>query len=366
MGARVATRLGFGDTMIAQASQLQAMMKPYQSAQHTVVAFHVKCGKRDIIGSGPNETGAPCEDLIFEIGSITKVFTAILLCVQVEDGKIDPDAPISEMSDTLTDVPHWITPARLASHTSGLPNFYVPLWKALLQQQPIGPYANFTRADLLDWLQKWRGKKPASNLRHRYSNLGFGLLGEAMAMQEGKQFSNLLAQKVIRPLGLSNTTGHLRDDQRPRFMQPRYTNGNAAEPWSFDALAGAGFLRSTPRDLARFSGAVIRALTAPETPLDRALERSTQPIFSLGHSGGTQPMVQCSGWISANGDGATPGMLFANGGTAGSTCALYISAEDEGAIGIMSNNGIAASLWASAKLGRSSPLRRAQDILSGS
>lgn len=112
-------------------SHIEMMMRPYQGTQHTVVACHIRVGERNIIGSGPNKTEAPWEDLIFEIGSITKVFTAILLCVLIEAGKIDPNAPISEMSDTLKDVPHWITPERLACHTSGLPNIYIPLWKAL-------------------------------------------------------------------------------------------------------------------------------------------------------------------------------------------------------------------------------------------
>ncbi len=108
--------------MNAQAHPIRELMQPYQGPSHTVVAFNLKDGEYNIVGTGPNETRASWGDLVFEIGSITKVFTAILLCLQVEEGKIDPHAPVCEISDTLKYVPRWITPERLASHTSGLPN----------------------------------------------------------------------------------------------------------------------------------------------------------------------------------------------------------------------------------------------------
>lgn len=342
------------------------MMKPYQGAQHTVVAVHMRDGKRATVASGPNATEASWDDLIFEIGSITKVFTAILLCVLIEEGKIDPLAPLSEMSDTLKDVPHWITPERLASHTSGLPNIYGPLWKALFQQQPEGPYANFTRVDLLCWLQNWRGKDPGPNLRHSYSNLGYGLLGEAMAITAGEPFVELLANKVVRPLGLRDTTDKMRKEQYACFMQPRYPNGKPATPWTFDALAGAGALRSSARDLSRFSKAVIQAINAPETTLDCAILRSTQPLFGLGPRGNKEPTAQCYGWLSVKRDAMSPKIFLANGGTAGSTCTHYLCPDRAQAISVLSNNGIAANLWASTKLSWSNPLQQAKDILTGS
>ena len=340
------------------------MMKPYEGSQHTVVAVSQRNGTCQVVGSGPNEIETRWEDLIFEIGSITKVFTGILLCVLVDEGKIDPHAPLSDVSDSLSDVPNWITPVRLVSHTSGLPNIYVPIWKALAQQQPEGPYAGFTRDDLLTWFQNWHGNERGAGRRHIYSNLGFGVLGEAMALREATPFADLLAQKVIRPLGMQDTSGHLNDDQQVRFMQPRNTSGEPVLPWVFAALAGAGYLRSTARDLACFSSRVIQAINAPETALDRAIKRSAKPIFGLGRGGGTQPLAQCSGWMRVKRTETSPGILLANGGTAGSTCALYICPENEGAIAITSNNGIAANLWASAKHSWSSPLRQAQDIMS--
>jgi len=234
------------------------MMRTYESPHHSVVGLHLAHSTPTFVESGPRPFNGPCEDAIFEIGSITKVFTAILLCVLIEDGRIDPKAPLRDLSDDLADVPDWITPERLTSHTNGLPNVYVPLWKVLIRPQPVGPYADFSRADLLDWLHQRRGKRPRSRHRHAYSNLGVGLLGEAMAMMEGKPFVDLLREKVIGPLGLQDTTDKLKDDQKARLAHPRATSGKPVPPWTFQSLAAAGCLRSTARDLTRFAAHVIR------------------------------------------------------------------------------------------------------------
>ena len=345
---------------------LRRMMTSYEGARHSVVGLLSSMGRTKFIGSGSQTAEVPIEDQIFEIGSITKVFTAILLCVLVEEGKLDPRAPVAEISDSLSDVPDWITPERLVSHTSGLPNIYVPLWKALFLQQPEGPYARFSRTDLLGWFRDWKGKDPGRKLRHRYSNLGVGLLGEALAIQQKKPFAQLLADKVINPLGLKDTGGALDNHQLARIMQPRNTAGKPVSAWFFDALAGAGFLRSSARDLGCFAQRVIEAVNAPQTNLDRAIKRSVQPIFELAHKGGVAVAAQCSGWIEMKRDASGTRILLANGGTAGSTCALYVCPENETALALVSNNGVAANLWASAKLSWSNQTRQAQDILMAS
>lgn len=340
--------------------RLRRMMTSYEGPKHSVVGLIYAKGRTSFIGAGVQAPDIALEDQIFEIGSITKVFTAILLCLLVEEGKIDPRAPLAEMSDALSNVPPWITPERLVSHTSGLPNIYVPIWKALFQQLPEGPYAGFSRSDLLSWLHRWRGKDPGMTLKHRYSNLGIGLLGEAMAIQQGQPFRALLADRVLYPLRLKDTTRDLDACQDERFMQPRNTNGKPVVPWSFDALAGAGYLRSTAHDLGRFAHRVIQAINDPKTPLDHAIKRSSEPIFGLGRGGKPHPLAQCAGWVAIMNTASEPGVLLANGGTAGSTCALYIHPGKAAAIGILSNNGVAANLWTSLKLDWSDQIGQAE------
>ncbi len=344
---------------VSENEHVRSLVAPYQSPHHTVVTFRVENDAPYIVGSGEQPSGNSYDDLIFEIGSITKVFTAILLCLQVEEGKVDPDAPLAEMSERLSCVPEWITPARLVSHTSGLPNLYVPLWKALFMSAPEGPYAQFTQNDLLGWFQNRRGQDPGDAVHYGYSNLGFGLLGEAIAIREATPFADLLLDKVIHPLGLTDTIGFLSANQQQRFVQPKDVRGNAVSPWRFQALAGAGCLRSSARDMACFSASVMRALTSNDTPLDRAIGRSVEPVFGLGPRRSREQTSQCSGWLSTKFKGADPRFLFANGGTAGSTSSIFICPETSQALGVLSNNGIAGHLWGSMKLGWSNPLRTA-------
>lgn len=347
--------------MECKIERLRSMMGPYEGPQHTVVGVSIHDGNPKFMSSGVMLTEAPYDELIFEIGSITKVFTSILLCTLIDEGKVDPRAPLREMSDELGHVPDWITPESLASHTSGLPNIHVPIWKALINPTPEGPHAKLTLTDLLAWLHNWRGKAPGPKLRHAYSNLGFGLLGESMALMEGRPFVDLLAEKVIVPLGLKDTTDRLDQDQRSRFAQPKNTKGKAVSPWMFSAMAGAGCLRSSARDLARFSDRVIQALNTPETMLDRAICRAALPIFGLAPGGGMKPSAQSSGWLATKFGKADPRFLHASGGTGGSTCAIYICPEKEAALAVLSNNGIAANLWASACLSWSNQLRQVND-----
>lgn len=341
---------------------LQSMMRQYESPQHAVVAFHLGNGEVTYVNFGAPICEDPCEEWIFEIASITKVFTAILLCLLVEEGKIDPKAPLRDMSGALKDVPEWITPECLTSHTSGLPNYFMPLWKALFRQQPDGPYATFSRSDLLTWFHNRHNKATPATHRHAYSNLGVGLLGEAMAMMEGKPFAELLAEKVTGPMGLLDTTDRLNSSQQRRFAHPKKPNGKSVPPWNFQSLAAAGCLRSSTRDLARFATTVIQALIGPETALDRAICRSATPILGLGPKGAKVPTAQCSGWLLVTMDRQAPGFLFHNGGTAGSSCALHICSERQAASGILSNNGVAGNLWASTKLNWSNPLQKAHDL----
>ena len=347
----------------AHTKLIRSLMRPYESPHHAVVAFWLQDGEVTYFQSGPQISDAPHEDWIFEIASITKVFTAILLCRLIEECKIDPKAPVREMSEVLADVPDWITPERLTAHTSGLPNYYMPLWKAVFRKTPNGPYADFSRDDLLAWFRQCGDRLAPKVHRHHYSNLGVGLLGEAMAIMDCQLFSDLLADKVTGPLGLLDTTDRLSDAQKGRLAQPRTTSGKAVSPWIFQSLAGAGCLRSSARDLAAFAKVVIRALRTPQTTLDHAIVRSAIPILGLGRKGASIPIAQCSGWLRVTMDQQMPGYLFHNGGTAGSSCALFISPEREAAFAVLSNNGVAGNLWAGTKLNWSNPMQNAHGLL---
>jgi len=163
-------------------------------------------------------------------------------------------------------------------------------------------------------------------------------------------------------MGLIDTTSDLTTSQQARFMQPFSARGKPVVPWTFQAMAGAGCLRSTARDMGRFSATVLRALANPKTPLDRAICRSAAPIVGLGFRGKFEPVAQCLGWLSIKQNPKAPRMLFHDGGTAGSTSVLYLCPEANAAVLILSNRGVAANLWASIKLGWSNPDRAMSEL----
>jgi CubicO group peptidase (beta-lactamase class C family) len=342
----------------------ERVLAPYRGGATALVTSVMHDDEMNVTAAGAFDQvqGTPPEDLIFEIGSITKIFTALLLSLLVEERKIDASRPINALAKELSDIPSWITPKALATHTSGLPRIHVPLWKALVFSLPDDPYATFSRGDLIAWFTRHKGLKRPRRMRHAYSNLGFGLLGEAMAISEGKPFQELLTEKVIAPLGLVDTSSHFTMSQQARFMQPFNTRDKAVAPWTFQAIAGAGCLRSTARDLGHLSKAVMGALVNPVTPLDRAICQSVKPVLGLGPRGTTEPMAQCLGWLSIKVNANAQRMLFHNGGTAGSTSSLYICPSKNAAITILSNRGVAAGLWSSMQLQRSKPDHAMNDL----
>jgi len=185
--------------------------------------------------------------------------------------------------------------------------------------------------------------------------LGVGLLGEALAMSQGTTYLDLLSRKVLTPIGLTDTTSDLTGSQQARFMQPFSAKGKKVAPWTFKAMAGAGCLRSSARDMEVFAAAVVKAMAQPETPLDRAICSCAAPVFGLGPRGAMEPFAQSLGWISLTMEANAPRMLFHNGGTAGSTSALYICPSAKSAALILSNRGVAANIWSNIKLRRSNP-----------
>lgn len=340
------------------------ILDAYRRDKSTVVSMVLNKGEMTYAATGTDTSQAGCapEDLLFEIGSITKVFTALLLCSLVEDGKIDPDRPVKDIVAELSETPDWITPRSLATHTSGLPRIHVPLWRAAISGLPDDPYASFSRQDLIAWIKAYHGAKRPRRRRYAYSNLGFGLLGEVLAMSEGMPFTELLDQRIITPLGLTDTATHLSQAQQSRFMQPFDTKGKAVSPWTFLAIAGAGSLRASARDLGQFSMRIIQALSDPETALDRAICQSVSPQFGLGLRGAMEPVAQCFGWRLVRTAPDAPRMLFHNGGTAGSSSALYICPDAKAASVILANRGVNASLWSSLKLDWANPDKAMNDL----
>lgn len=199
------------------------------------------------------------QDVIFEIGSISKVFTGILLAHAVKEGKLSLD-------DTLTQrlpvkFAHastgGITLRQLATHTSCLPRLPGNMTTATAAD----PYAPYDDKALFEYLAsaKLEGKPPCASV---YSNLGFGILGVVLETAYGKPWAALVQEKIAGPLGMTDTVQDLTPAQRTRFAEP-WSKDQRTQPWSFKAMAGAGALRSSLADMSRFADALLAGSKGP-------------------------------------------------------------------------------------------------------
>lgn len=199
-------------------------------------------------GPGAIEPGG---DTIFEIASLTKVFTALLLADAVTRGDVRLDDPLSAFVPIGVKVPeylgHAITLADLATHTSGL-----PLRPNNLNAAPDAPnkYASYTLGQLYAGLPEYRLAQ-APGAQFEYSNLAFALLGHALAHQAGESFPDLLRRRVVVPLGLSDTRFDDDSAAAVRRAQGHDMDLQPIGPTGFGALDPAGGLRSTANDLLR-------------------------------------------------------------------------------------------------------------------
>lgn len=238
-------------------------------------------------GSTAKNRGAPVsERTVYEIGSITKVFTAVVLADMAVRGEVTLDEPVRLLLPDSVQVPRRdsleITLRLLASHRSGLPE----LPTNMASRDPDNPYADYDATKLNAFLRGYLlPRDPGA--RYEYSNAGVGLLGFALAQRAHTSYESLVRQRVMDPLGLADTRITLGPALRARLARG-HTAESAATAWDFDALAGAGALRSTAADLTRLLAA---AMGLERTPLDSAFR------LTLVEQGDAGPGVRIAlGW----------------------------------------------------------------------
>ena len=205
--------------------------------------------------------GTAKPDSMFEIGSITKTFTGLLLAQMVVRGELDLRDPVREF------LPPGVAPRTngfeislldLATHHSGLPRM----------PDNAGPddqresYTNYHASDLYAFLQRHGLRKPA-NTEFLYSNLGFMVLGAALANRAGTSYPELVRREITGPLGMKDTVISPSPEQRGRLL-PGYGYDRRPTPaWDLDALASAGGIRSTAGDMLTYLEAQLHPATSP-------------------------------------------------------------------------------------------------------
>lgn len=225
----------------------------------------------------------PDASSLFQIGSITMVFTALLLADMAAEGLVGLDDDLAAYMPTDVVIPlkddRRIRLVDLAAHTAGLPRMPGKVAaSALSRQRRNDPYAQITVDDLHGALSSAR-LKTTPGTRFSSSTIGAALLGDALARRAGADYETLVRRRIAEPLKLADTCITLTDDQQERLARGRPRGARTREPWRLDSFAPAGGLYSCVADMLVF----LRAnLTPPDSALGRAIQTTHAPRAAVG------------------------------------------------------------------------------------
>lgn len=306
--------LAFAAVLAAQpANDLQALID--NRTNTTKRAVGIAAGTVDASGvhlysSGQIALGDPRKpggDTLFEIGSITKVFTSLLLADMIERGEVKADDPVERYLPQGSKVPSrngkQITLLNLSMQNSGLPR----LPDNMKPADPDNPYADYDGPKLLAFLATYQLTRDPGE-KYEYSNLAVGLLGFALAHRAGMSYEQLVRERIFKPLHMDNSTITLSAAQK-KSLAPGYDAGlSPVKNWDLDALAGAGAIRSTANDMLKFLAANLGLV---DTPLKPAMIRMRSVRRETG-----QPHLEIAmAWHIFS--EFEPDIFWHNGGTAG-------------------------------------------------
>ncbi len=296
---------------------------------HALAIGVINAGKTSSYYYGETEKGnrrLPDEHTLFEIGSISKTFTATLLAYLAQTQQLNLDDPITQyLPDSVatnTDL-QGITLRHLANHTSGLPRLPDDLEASAAN--PLDPYKGYTKTHLYAFLKSYRATTPPDSL-YLYSNLGFGLLGDILSTVHGKPYQESVAEIICQPLGLNNTTEH--PDPDTQYVTKVYNaKGQETPTWTYDDFTAHGSLKSTVPDLLTYAKAHFKM---PESDLEHALALTRQ--FTYFNPPDTD--IGLAWHMTLVGDEL---IYWHNGGTFGSRSYMAFTPDKKVAVVILSN-----------------------------
>ncbi|MFN1834302.1 serine hydrolase domain-containing protein [Balneola sp. MJW-20] len=260
-------------------------------------------------------------DSVYEIGSISKVFTGILLADMVVKEELQLETTLEDLGiETRTDFT--FTLEELSTHTSGMPRIPSNMrWSAMFHQD--NPYVNYDDDKLRDYLKNDLTTQSRPGTDYAYSNLGAGVLGYALQVKSDFDYEQLIQQVITTPLSMDQTTTD-RSRIKNELVQGRDYNGKPTPNWDFNALIAAGGILSSPRDMIKFA-------KAQWDTTNTAIQLSQLPRHPV-NSG----MQIGLGWhIIYRNDGSA--WLWHNGGTGGYRSTIYIDEVKKKALVILSN-----------------------------
>jgi serine-type D-Ala-D-Ala carboxypeptidase/endopeptidase len=290
----------------------------------------VEHGRRRSISHGtlsPSDSRRVSADTLFEIGSVTKVFTALVMADMMHHGELKFDDPVNRYLPSGVRTPdrngRSITLADLATHTSGLPLFP---FSPITTSKPLEALARFTVSDLGSWLAGFTlPRDPGA--QWEYSNVGYGVLGLALANRAGMTYEALLNRRVIRPLKLTNTVLRPAEEPARRLAVGHDSSLSPVSPLDLGIFAPAGSLRSTVEDLLSFLSALLPNSRSP-------LEAPAQLLLSIRRPAPAVGGEQALGWDVVNGADA---FLAKDGVTAGQAATIVLNVPRRTGVVVLSN-----------------------------
>lgn len=246
-------------------------------------------------------------DTVYEIGSMTKVFTSLVLMDMVQRGEVAVTDPVSKYLPSRVKVPERndrkITLQDLSTQSSGLSR--MPL--NFKPMNELNPFVDYSVEQLYEFVSVYQLPRDIGE-QYEYSNVGVALLGHALCLRAGINYEGLVRARITSPLGMTSTRVTMTPEMKTRMAIGHTSNLNPVPNWDFTGLEAAGALRSTANDLLRFLAA---NLGYEKTPLSAAMSAQVSIRRPT-----TIPNTEIAyGWHVLNKDGRS--IILHNGGTGG-------------------------------------------------
>jgi len=288
-------------------------------------------GATSVVAFGDPGRGQPPLDgnSVFEIGSISKVFTSTVLAELVLQGKVRLDDPVQKYLPPSVHMPtrngKQITLGNLAEQNSGLPRMPTNFTPT----DPANPYADYTVQQMYDFLSHYTlPRDPGAQFE--YSNLGVGLLGHVLSRVVGESYEQMERELVWQPLGMRHTAITFTPWMKEHLALGHNEQGDVVANWDIPTLAGAGAIRSTANDMLEFLAANVRP---DHTALGRAMMFAHE---ERAPAGGPDASIGLN-WIILHAGADT--IVWHNGGTGGyRTFIGFVPSEHKGVV-VLTNTG---------------------------
>lgn len=332
VNAKKSVKVPFNNPLATELDKaVDNVMQPFMSQLNTVGASIaiLKDGKTYFYGYGETAKGSnsiPDNRTIFEIGSISKTFTATLLADAVSKGKIKLDDPVNKyLPDSIPAIAFdgvLVTIKSLINHSSGIPRM-----PSNFGTGKADPYIDYDDSKMFSFYKHFTPTRKLGD-KYEYSNLAVGTVGVILERINKDSYENMLLKTICKPLRMNDTKVYLRPEDSARFAKG-YSDGNFAAPWNFKAFMAAGGIRSTPADMILYAQAQLG--TSP-----RALNSDIQLTHTVIFKTTDATLGMAWHYIKPGKDE----ILFHNGGTGGYKSYLAVNLQKKFAVVILSNTTI--------------------------